>query len=177
MGRQTDEEAVMGEQSFGRSQRARQHASAGRPSAGARHVRRQGAAAPRGLADANAAQGGSRVSLARTSTTDEISMDARSTTSAAPTATARVADPPDAPARDDVDAPAGADTARDWIVARAVGARDWVRGLSAESWVWIGIVFLAALLRYWGLGDKPLHHDESMHAFFSLHVGGGSVEL
>lgn len=170
MGRQTDEEAVMGEQSFGRSQRARQHASAGRPSAGARHVRRQGAAAPRGLADANAAQGGSRVSLARTSTTDEISMDARSTTSAAPTATARVADPPDAPARDDVDAPAGADTARDWIVARAVGARDWVRGLSAESWVWIGIVFLAALLRYWGLGDKPLHHDESMHAFFSLQL-------
>ncbi|HEV2459811.1 MAG TPA: flippase activity-associated protein Agl23, partial [Ktedonobacterales bacterium] len=32
----------------------------------------------------------------------------------------------------------------------------------------IGVLGLAALLRFWGLGDKPLHHDESMHAYFSL---------
>jgi predicted membrane-bound mannosyltransferase len=43
-----------------------------------------------------------------------------------------------------------------------------VCGLSGESWLWIGIVALATVLRFWGLGDKPLHHDESMHAYFSL---------
>ncbi|GAC1447219.1 MAG: hypothetical protein PVSMB4_02020 [Ktedonobacterales bacterium] len=42
------------------------------------------------------------------------------------------------------------------------------RALSPESWVWVGIITLATVLRFWGLGDKPLHHDESMHAFFSL---------
>ncbi len=40
-----------------------------------------------------------------------------------------------------------------------------------EQWLtWIAfgaIILLGALLRFWGLGDKPLHHDESMHAYFS----------
>jgi predicted membrane-bound mannosyltransferase len=44
----------------------------------------------------------------------------------------------------------------------------WLRSLSLEAWAWIAVIALAAVLRYWGLGDKPLHHDESMHAFFSL---------
>jgi uncharacterized protein (TIGR03663 family) len=30
-----------------------------------------------------------------------------------------------------------------------------------------GIILLGAVLRFWGLGDKPLHHDESLHAYFS----------
>ncbi len=30
-----------------------------------------------------------------------------------------------------------------------------------------GVILLGALLRFWGLGDKPLHHDESLHAYFS----------
>ncbi len=30
------------------------------------------------------------------------------------------------------------------------------------------VILLGALLRFWGLGDKPLHHDESLHAYFSL---------
>jgi predicted membrane-bound mannosyltransferase len=39
--------------------------------------------------------------------------------------------------------------------------------------VWTGIAFgavllLGAILRFWGLGDKPLHHDESLHAYFSM---------
>ena len=33
-----------------------------------------------------------------------------------------------------------------------------------------GVVLLGALLRFWGLGDKPLHHDESLHAYFSLQL-------
>ena len=33
-----------------------------------------------------------------------------------------------------------------------------------------GIIALGAILRFWGLGDKPLHHDESLHAYFSLQL-------
>jgi predicted membrane-bound mannosyltransferase len=43
-----------------------------------------------------------------------------------------------------------------------------LRAVTPEQWVWFGILFLAAILRFWGLGDRPLHHDESMHAYFSL---------
>ncbi len=31
-----------------------------------------------------------------------------------------------------------------------------------------GVILLGGLLRFWGLGDKPLHHDESLHAYFSM---------
>ncbi len=33
-----------------------------------------------------------------------------------------------------------------------------------------GVVLLGVILRFWGLGDKPLHHDESLHAYFSLQL-------
>jgi predicted membrane-bound mannosyltransferase len=32
------------------------------------------------------------------------------------------------------------------------------------------VILLGAVLRFWGLGDKPLHHDESLHAYFSLQL-------
>jgi uncharacterized protein (TIGR03663 family) len=32
------------------------------------------------------------------------------------------------------------------------------------------VIVFGALLRFWGLGDKPLHHDESLHAYFSLQL-------
>ena len=34
----------------------------------------------------------------------------------------------------------------------------------------LAVVLLGAVLRFWGLGDKPLHHDESLHAYFSLQL-------
>ena len=38
-------------------------------------------------------------------------------------------------------------------------------------WVPFGaIILLGAILRFWGLGDKPLHHDESLHAYYSLQL-------
>ncbi len=40
--------------------------------------------------------------------------------------------------------------------------------LSWESWTYIAIFSIAAISRFWGLADKPLHHDESLHAYFSL---------
>lgn len=30
-----------------------------------------------------------------------------------------------------------------------------------------GIILLGGILRFWALGDKPLHHDESLHAYYS----------
>ncbi len=33
-----------------------------------------------------------------------------------------------------------------------------------------GVILLGAILRFWGLGDKPLHHDESLHAYFALQL-------
>ncbi|HEV2580677.1 MAG TPA: flippase activity-associated protein Agl23, partial [Ktedonobacteraceae bacterium] len=35
-----------------------------------------------------------------------------------------------------------------------------------------GLILLGAILRFWGLGDKPLHHDESLHAYYSLQLLG-----
>jgi len=42
-----------------------------------------------------------------------------------------------------------------------------------QAWQWapfLGIILLGAILRFWGLGDRPLHHDESLHAYFSLQL-------
>jgi predicted membrane-bound mannosyltransferase len=49
------------------------------------------------------------------------------------------------------------------------GERLWhgVRGMTVEQWAWVAVLALAAGLRIWDLGGKPLHHDESMHAYYS----------
>src|SRR5437879_2733736 len=39
-----------------------------------------------------------------------------------------------------------------------------------------GVILLGAILRFWGLGDKPLHHDESLHAYFSLQLLHNTIE-
>ncbi|GLV57071.1 hypothetical protein KDH_39090 [Dictyobacter sp. S3.2.2.5] len=39
-----------------------------------------------------------------------------------------------------------------------------------------GVVLLGVILRFWGLGDKPLHHDESLHAYFSLILMHNNME-
>jgi uncharacterized protein (TIGR03663 family) len=33
-----------------------------------------------------------------------------------------------------------------------------------------GVILLGGILRFWALGDKPLHHDESLHAYYSLQL-------
>jgi uncharacterized protein (TIGR03663 family) len=59
-----------------------------------------------------------------------------------------------------------------WLFERGTavirGERRQLRNISFEQWVWIAVVALAAVVRFWGLGDKPLHHDESLHAYYSL---------
>ncbi len=32
------------------------------------------------------------------------------------------------------------------------------------------VILVGAVLRFWGLGDKPLHHDESLHAYYALQL-------
>jgi uncharacterized protein (TIGR03663 family) len=34
----------------------------------------------------------------------------------------------------------------------------------------LAVFVLGIILRFWGLGDKPLHHDESLHAYYSLQL-------
>jgi hypothetical protein len=41
----------------------------------------------------------------------------------------------------------------------------WLRGLTVEHWAWVAVLVVAVALRFWDLGAKPLHHDESMHAY------------
>ena len=62
-------------------------------------------------------------------------------------------------------ADASAPVARASLPARFV---TFIRNVTVEGWLWVGVILLGAVLRFWGIGDKPLHHDESMHAFFSL---------
>ncbi|MBA3826762.1 MAG: TIGR03663 family protein, partial [Ktedonobacterales bacterium] len=44
---------------------------------------------------------------------------------------------------------------------------DWFRARTLDQWFFFGIFMVAAVLRFWGLADKPLHHDESLHAYYS----------
>lgn len=44
----------------------------------------------------------------------------------------------------------------------------WLRNRSVEQWGYAAVFLLGAFLRFWQLGAKPLHHDESLHAYFSL---------
>jgi len=39
-----------------------------------------------------------------------------------------------------------------------------------------GVILLGAILRFWGLGDRPLHHDESLHGYFSLQLLHNNIE-
>lgn len=57
---------------------------------------------------------------------------------------------------------------RERLEYRARLTWDYIRSMRLEQWLWIGVILLATILRFWDLGGKPLHHDESMHAFFSL---------
>jgi uncharacterized protein (TIGR03663 family) len=52
---------------------------------------------------------------------------------------------------------------------------------SSREWLWTGIAFwgvilLGAVLRFWDLGAKPLHHDESLHAYFSMQLLQNNIE-
>lgn len=56
-------------------------------------------------------------------------------------------------------------------VATAGGSSSWMDAefyLDKEKFIYIAIILVGAFLRLWALGDKPLHHDESIHAWYSF---------
>ena len=50
-------------------------------------------------------------------------------------------------------------------------AVEWVR--KPESIAFLAIVFAAAVLRFWDLGTRAVHHDESLHGYYSWFMAGG----
>ena len=60
-------------------------------------------------------------------------------------------------------------------VATETPVRTVRTGISAEALVYVLILIAAVLTRFWNLGAKALHHDESLHAYYSwvLETGGG----
>jgi uncharacterized protein (TIGR03663 family) len=85
--------------------------------------------------------------------------------------------PPEEQARAPVRAPAGAEAAPQpgswsaWLLASGpFGFLNW------QMLALIGLVLIGALMRFWDLGSRALHHDESMHAYYSwaqVFRGGG----
>lgn len=45
--------------------------------------------------------------------------------------------------------------------------------ISLEQAAYLVILLLAVISRLWGLGDRALHHDETLHAYFSWLVFRG----
>jgi uncharacterized protein (TIGR03663 family) len=59
-------------------------------------------------------------------------------------------------------------------LSEAPSAPAEIRPSSRRALLVIGVILLAALLtRFWRLGDRPLHHDESIHAYQSLTLAKG----
>src|SRR5712692_11412858 len=61
--------------------------------------------------------------------------------------------------------------------------RFWLRQVSAvipidrEAFAFVCLTLFAGVLRFWDLGTRMLHHDESLHAVYSyyLYIGKGYV--
>ncbi|MCH8090233.1 MAG: TIGR03663 family protein [Chloroflexi bacterium] len=45
--------------------------------------------------------------------------------------------------------------------------------LSWEAAFYLGLIAIAGVMRFWDLGARAIHHDESLHAFFSIDFLGG----
>ncbi|MFM8594002.1 MAG: hypothetical protein ACKOCK_06400, partial [Chloroflexota bacterium] len=50
----------------------------------------------------------------------------------------------------------------------------FVRSLTVESLAYIVIFIFAVGTRFWDLGSRALHHDESLHAYFSWRFAQGN---
>ncbi|MDQ3227951.1 MAG: TIGR03663 family protein, partial [Chloroflexota bacterium] len=55
----------------------------------------------------------------------------------------------------------------------APGASPGGVGITLETAFYAVILVLAALIRFWDLGSRALHHDESLHAYFSWLLATG----
>ncbi len=65
------------------------------------------------------------------------------------------------------------------MAEEGTGSRGFRKFSRAQIWTAIAfwsVILLGAVLRFWGLGDKPLHHDESLHAYFSMMLLRDNIE-
>lgn len=53
-----------------------------------------------------------------------------------------------------------------WSSTKAA-SKPLLASLTVEHLLWGGVILLACLTRFWDLGHKALHHDESLHAYYS----------
>ncbi|HRA48190.1 MAG TPA: TIGR03663 family protein, partial [Thermomicrobiales bacterium] len=56
-----------------------------------------------------------------------------------------------------------------------VALRPLLAHVTIEHVIWGSLILLAALTRFWELGDKALHHDESLHAYYSYKWATGGI--
>ena len=49
------------------------------------------------------------------------------------------------------------------------------RGLSLEALVWLVLIALAIVTRFWNLEYRTLHHDESIHTYYSWFFATGDI--
>ena len=57
----------------------------------------------------------------------------------------------------------------------AAAARSVLANLTVERVLWASLIVIAALTRFWNLGHKALHHDESLHAYYSWQWAKGGT--
>ena len=62
---------------------------------------------------------------------------------------------------------AGAPTAPSAVAHAKSRAEGALSSITVETLAWGGLVVLAILTRFWELGAKALHHDESLHSYYS----------
>ncbi len=62
---------------------------------------------------------------------------------------------------------------RGWKISLPVPSSREELWTSIAFW---GVILLGAVLRFWDLGAKPLHWDESLHAYFSMQLLHNNVE-
>ena len=49
------------------------------------------------------------------------------------------------------------------------------RGISIESFIWILLLIAAIVTRFWNLEFRTLHHDESIHTYYSWFFAAGEI--
>jgi len=50
-----------------------------------------------------------------------------------------------------------------------------LRGISVETLVWVILLVLAIATRFWNLDYRTLHHDESIHTYYSWFFAAGEI--
>jgi uncharacterized protein (TIGR03663 family) len=53
------------------------------------------------------------------------------------------------------------------------GRRSALGSLDTYAWIFIVLICLTLISRLWGLADKPFHHDESIHGWYSWMISEG----